>query len=65
MMAVLELSDRRKFACCDLEAAINAWRDNFPADLDARIIVYPRLGNANRILSYIYDLEQSKWVEAN
>ena len=41
MLAVLELNDRRKFACGNLEEAKQAWRDNFSTDLRARIVVYP------------------------
>ena len=65
MLAVLELNDRRKFACGNLEEAKQAWRDNFSTDLRARIVVYPRLGEASQVLSYAYDAEKSDWVPSH
>lgn len=65
MLAVLELSGRRKFACEDLVAAQQAWKRHFPDEISARIVVYPRLGEDTRILNYCYNEQTNSWMQVN
>lgn len=65
MFAVLNLGDGRKFACEDLDSAIEAWLDNFSESVEATIEIYPQLGVAGLVSTYRFDEENEAWIKTN
>lgn len=65
MVAILDLGDGLKFACENLDAAIEAWRDNFSELVGATIDVYPKLGVTGLVQTFYFDEDDEAWVKSN